>query len=467
MNLTTEFYFLIGRSSVIFQIILWLFCYYVTFFVSIPHICITDNDNLEVDSARINSDKEAYFYTEIFLIFLNSLFCISILRAGYLASHTDSYLKEKHMIDLVFLEKKNYKAPQDSLTTNKSNPNRFVDKKDQVNRVNEYHKNSNIKKNKYTEIFINSDNTEAEGINNIKSSINNISDNSNTIHTHTNTDIDTDTDTNNNNKFNDLSQLAYTSTCKKCDKLRNLQDKHCSICDKCVLTLDHHCFILNNCIGKENYRYFFSFILLSFFQVCLFLIINLLSINKYLKDLKENYNEYINARNYNQSQILLSSGYKQNLILNNKKILNESGKMLLNTGIYALKNFPLKASLMMIFIIAAFVALGYIVVNNLILIYREQTAVERKYKINYNWKTYERYLYFSEGSIDAHSSNNYEVNDSNNVNNVNNKNYLKYRELPVSIDKLNKVKFSVFNKLIFLVKRIINSDSLVDIFWVE
>ena len=46
--------------------------------------------------------------------------------------------------------------------------------------------------------------------------------------------------------------------------------KHCKKCNKCIENFDHHCNWLNNCIGKYNYSFFYSLLLvliLNFFFV--------------------------------------------------------------------------------------------------------------------------------------------------------------------------------------------------------
>ena len=49
--------------------------------------------------------------------------------------------------------------------------------------------------------------------------------------------------------------------CPKCDKLRVKGTHHCSTCDSCVMLMSHHCPFTNNCIGRDNYVYFYLFLL--------------------------------------------------------------------------------------------------------------------------------------------------------------------------------------------------------------
>ena len=49
--------------------------------------------------------------------------------------------------------------------------------------------------------------------------------------------------------------------CQTCHIFRGPAVSHCKKCDNCVENFDHHCPWLGNCIGKNNYFYFFIFLI--------------------------------------------------------------------------------------------------------------------------------------------------------------------------------------------------------------
>lgn len=57
----------------------------------------------------------------------------------------------------------------------------------------------------------------------------------------------------------------YVRYCDTCDSFTPPETQHCSICSNCVQKFDHHCPWIANCVGRRNYKYFFTFLLFTFF----------------------------------------------------------------------------------------------------------------------------------------------------------------------------------------------------------
>ena len=77
-----------------------------------------------------------------------------------------------------------------------------------------------------------------------------------------------------NNKYRNMLDIVERGElledyCPQCLIKLNYRIKHCLICQKCVDEFDHHCFWVGNCIGKNNYFFFFIFLIYIMFNTVL------------------------------------------------------------------------------------------------------------------------------------------------------------------------------------------------------
>jgi palmitoyltransferase len=74
-----------------------------------------------------------------------------------------------------------------------------------------------------------------------------------------------------NNEYNNLLDAVekgenLENFCPFCLIRKNYKNTHCLICQKCIDEFDHHCFWVGNCIGKNNYTFFFIFLIFVIFN---------------------------------------------------------------------------------------------------------------------------------------------------------------------------------------------------------
>jgi hypothetical protein len=124
-------------------------------------------------------------------------------------------------------------------------------------------------------------------------------------------------------------RLLKIKFCKTCYVIRPIGASHCGICNTCVERYDHHCPWIGNCIGKNNYRYFFFFLL--FFNIKSIFGLTMSIIQIYKTNKCENYFKYseknstlLNLSNYVINNCTFYVNINESTWINNLEIYNDN-----------------------------------------------------------------------------------------------------------------------------------------------
>ncbi|WCJ22488.1 DHHC-type zinc finger family protein [Euphorbia peplus] len=80
------------------------------------------------------------------------------------------------------------------------------------------------------------------------------------------------------------------SYCNHCHKGKPPRCHHCSVCQRCVLKMDHHCVWVVNCVGACNYKFFLLFLVYTFLETTINILVLLPGFIKFFDEAKNHSN---------------------------------------------------------------------------------------------------------------------------------------------------------------------------------